>query len=155
MYDTMYRVATRGVVIALAGAALAGCGDIANLGKNTNSSTPGGDSALSARAQEVVLRGLGAASFAEACGRVDWACPITGIDAESDYVVTIRSSVDDQRWEPAGRGARSVLRYLRDAQGTAEVSAVKYTNKKGTVLDTADRVTVRFGDCALPCGSPR
>lgn len=155
MHGTINRVATRGMVIALAGAALAGCGDVGNVfGKNTNSPAGGGDSALSERAQATVLRGLGVASFSAACDRVDWACPISGLDAESDYVVSVRSSVSDQRWEPAGRGARSVLQYLRESPDTSKVSTVKYINAKGTVLDVADRITVKIGDCALPCGRP-
>ncbi|WP_194835051.1 hypothetical protein [Nocardia sp. XZ_19_369] len=156
MHDTIYRVATRGMVIAVAGAALAGCGDIGNVfGKNTNSPAGGGNSALGERAQATVLRGLGTGSFADACDRVDWACPIVGVEAESDYVVAVRSSVGDQRWEPAGRGARSVLQYLRDSPETSTVSTVKYINAKGTVLDVADRITAKIGDCALPCGRPR
>ncbi|MFJ4656851.1 hypothetical protein ACIP5Y_36780 [Nocardia sp. NPDC088792] len=156
MHDTIYRVATRGMVIAVAGASLAGCGDVGKvIGGNTDSAAGGHNSALSDRAQAVVLRGLGAASFAGACADVDWACPIVELDAESDYVVNVRSTVSDQRWEPAGRGARSVLQYLRQSPDTSTVSAVKYLNAKGAVLDTADRLTFKIGDCALPCGRPR
>ncbi|MCM6773958.1 hypothetical protein NDR87_10795 [Nocardia sp. CDC159] len=152
MHDAVRRAATRGVLIAVTGAALTGCIGMNEFDKGSG---PKGDSVTSAQAREVLLQGLGVGAFADACDRIDWACPITEVVAESDYVVTIRSSVSDSRWEPAGRGARSALKYLRQSQPMSRVTTVKYTNAKGNVLDTADRLTSSIGDCPLPCGSPR
>lgn len=152
-HDTVRRATSRGVMITVTGAALMACGDTTPFNQATGSH---GDPAASGRARDVLTRGLGVGSFDQACGRVDWACPITDVVAESDYVVTIRASVHDKRWEPAGRGARSILKYLRQASETSQVSTVKYANATGDVLDTADKFTSAIGgDCALPCGSPR
>ncbi|MCM6778860.1 hypothetical protein NDR87_35840 [Nocardia sp. CDC159] len=140
------------VLIAFLSATVAACGG--NSAFNPGASPPA-DAAASAKAKDALLRGLGANSFADLCDRVDWACPITDVAAESEYVVSVRSSRTDTRWEPAGRGARSVLRYLRQAPETSKVTTVKYVNANGVVLDTADRLTSAVGgDCALPCGRP-
>ncbi|QBJ98009.1 hypothetical protein ERC79_20245 [Rhodococcus sp. ABRD24] len=108
------------------------------------------DEAMSANVNEVLLSELGVASFSETCGQIDWACTITNAKAETDTVARIESNVTESRWAPASCGANIILDLLRRNDATSSISVVKYVNDSGTVLQTSDKITSRFGDCQLP-----
>ncbi|WP_420879089.1 hypothetical protein [Rhodococcus sp. (in: high G+C Gram-positive bacteria)] len=122
---------------------LSACGAVNSFSTQT-------DEAMSANVNRVLLSELGVPSFSDTCGQVDWACVITNAKAETDTVARIETNVTESRWAPASCGAKVILDLLRRNDATSAISVVKYINDSGTVLQTADKVTSRFGDCPLP-----